>query len=389
MPDSVTEITSQSWLSRIAESIRSVLVGGLLFAVSFPLLFWNESRAVRTAKSLEEGAVAVVSVPASSVDPAHDGKLVHLSGEATASTTVMDPDFGVSAPALKLLRTVEMYQWQEEKKSEKRNKLGGGTETVTTYTYKKTWSDDAIDSSAFKEPSGHKNPETRPYGSRSFVASPITLGAFTLSEAQVAMIGNTQDLRLESAALASLPGALAGTLKLSDGKFYLGADAAGPAIGDLRISFKVVKPGPVSLVARQVGNTFERYHAAAGGDILLLDEGTHSAEEMFHAAQAANATLTWVLRGAGFFLMFLGLVLVFRPVAVVADVVPLIGSLLGAGIGVFAFLVALTLSCLTVAISWLAVRPFLGAGLLLVSAFAAAGLIALARRRAAARARPA
>src|SRR5262245_51901613 len=156
MSDSVSEITSQSWLSRIAESIRSVLVGGLLFVVSFPLLFWNEGRAVRTAKSLEEGAVAVVSVPADSVDPARDGKLVHLSGEATAGSAVMDPDFGVSAPVLKLLRSVEMYQWQEEKKSEQRKKLGGGTETVTTYTYKKTWSDDRVDSSSFKEPSGHQ-----------------------------------------------------------------------------------------------------------------------------------------------------------------------------------------------------------------------------------------
>ena len=56
MPDSMTEVTSQSWFSRIVESIKSVLVGGAFFVLSFPVLFWNEGRAVRTAKSLEEGA---------------------------------------------------------------------------------------------------------------------------------------------------------------------------------------------------------------------------------------------------------------------------------------------------------------------------------------------
>jgi hypothetical protein len=104
---------------------------------------------------------------------------------------------------------------------------------------------------------------------------------------------------------------------------------------------------------------------------------------MFKAAQAANVTLTWILRGVGFFLMFLGLVMVFRPIAVVADVVPIVGSLLGVGTAIFAFLVSLTLGSITIAVSWLAVRPVLGVGLLLLSAGAAAGLIALARRRSA------
>ena len=40
---------------------------------------WNEGRAVRTAESLEEGAGAVVSVPADAVDPGNEGKLVHVS----------------------------------------------------------------------------------------------------------------------------------------------------------------------------------------------------------------------------------------------------------------------------------------------------------------------
>ena len=63
MSDSFTETTSESWGSRLMSAIGGVLVGIVLFLVSFPLLFWNEGRAVRTAQSLEEGASNVVSVP--------------------------------------------------------------------------------------------------------------------------------------------------------------------------------------------------------------------------------------------------------------------------------------------------------------------------------------
>jgi hypothetical protein len=312
MPDSVTEVSSQSWFSRIVDSIKSVLVGGALFAISFPILFWNEGRAARSAKSLEEGAGAVVSVSSAQLDPANEGKLVYMNGDAKTADTLADPDFGVSASVIKLERNAEMYQWKEEQKTETRKKLGGGTESVTTYSYEKTWAPAHISSSDFKEPGGHTNPETMPVSSRRFVARLVTVGAFTLSEAQVAMIGNTQDLRLEAGALSSLQGAMAGKAKINDGKFYLGADPAGPTIGDIRVSFKVAKPGPVSLVARQAGKTFEPYHAKAGDNILLLEVGTRPADSMFKAAQAANATLTWILRGVGFFLMFLGLVQIGR-----------------------------------------------------------------------------
>ena len=88
-----TEITSQSWFGRIGESIKSFLVGILFFLGSFPLLFLNEGRAVRTEKSLHEGAGAVVSVGSDRVDPANNQKLVHMTGKASTGETLTDPDF--------------------------------------------------------------------------------------------------------------------------------------------------------------------------------------------------------------------------------------------------------------------------------------------------------
>ena len=101
-----------------------------------------------------------------SVDPANDGKLVYVSGDLTARAPLADQEFGVSANALRLVRKVEMYEWMEESKTERRDKLGGGEEEVKTYTYHRVWSDRYEDSSRFKHSDGHENPQMRPYGRR-------------------------------------------------------------------------------------------------------------------------------------------------------------------------------------------------------------------------------
>ena len=92
MSDSFSVVSSQSWFGRIFESIKSVVFGLILFVVAFPLLWWNEGRAVRTARSLTEGLGAVVSVPADNVDPSKEGKLVHLSGAVKTAAPVADND---------------------------------------------------------------------------------------------------------------------------------------------------------------------------------------------------------------------------------------------------------------------------------------------------------
>jgi len=139
-------------------------------------------------------------------------------------------------------------------------------------------------------------------------------------------------------------------------------------------------------VAVQTGSTFAPYQAKAGDSILLVEPGTHTAAEMFKTAQDRNAVLTWILRGVGFFMMFLGLFLTFRPIAVLADVVPLFGTALSAGIGLFAFLGAAILSFVTVAVAWIAVRPVLGISLLIVALGAVVWLLKVGRSRKSARA---
>ena len=125
MSDSYTEVTSEGWFSRIGASIKGILFGIIIIPVCAIVLWWNEGRAVTTAKSLKEGAAAVVNVSADTVDPANDKKLVHVTGEAAATAEVKDADLGLSLPALRLVRSEEIYQWIENKKTEKKEKIGG------------------------------------------------------------------------------------------------------------------------------------------------------------------------------------------------------------------------------------------------------------------------
>lgn len=386
MPDTYSVTTSKSWFSRIGESIKSVLVGVIFFIISFPLLWWNEGRAVQTARSLTEGAGSIVSSPADSIDASKEGKLVHMSGAVATEQPVADDELPVQTVAVKLIRTVEMYQWAEEKKSETKKKIGGGEETVTTYSYDKQWSDGRIDSSQFQHPEGHENPEAPPFETKTFVADPVKVGAHKLSTEQIAKLNDAVDFAVEPAVAEQLSEELKEKIQVAGGKFYMGADAATPALGDARISYRVVKPAAVSLAAVQIADSFAAYQAKAGDQILLVQEGTHTAADMFQKAQDENAIMTWILRAVGFILMWLGIFLVFKPIAVFADVLPIVGTMLGAGIGFFAFLGAAALSFITIAIAWVVVRPVLGISMLVLAIGAIVWLMRRGKAKKAARA---
>lgn len=353
-----TEVTTQSWFSRIGGAIKGVLVGLVLFVLAFPLLFWNEGRAVTTYKALKEGGSAVITVAADSVDASNAGRLIHLTGLATTEATLKDPVFDVVANALKLRRTVEMYQWRQNSSSETTKKLGGGTETVTEYSYSKEWSDGLINSDNFKDPGGHQNPAAMPVASLQQVADKVTLGAFTLSPALIGRINSFEPLLVEND--TSLPEAFRETTQVYNSGFYLGTNAAKPQVGDVRVKFEMVKPVDVSVIAKQVGNTFEPYVAKAGRSIALLQTGTHTAEAMIQAAQAGNKMMMWLLRLAGFLCMMVGLNLFLKPLSVIADVLPIAGTIVGAGTGFIAFLVAALASLITIALAWIVYRPLLG-----------------------------
>jgi hypothetical protein len=81
---------------------------------------------------------------------------------------------------------------------DRRTRLGGSEETVTTYTYTKQWSSSAIDSSAFAEPAGHENPEMSIKATEIY-ARDATLGAYSLGDSVLSQVGGDQPLPLNAA----------------------------------------------------------------------------------------------------------------------------------------------------------------------------------------------
>ena len=205
-----------------------------------------------------------------------------------------------------------------------------------------------------------------PYSSQFFSADPITVGSYTLCDALVNKINWFWDIRADDGTFSvdniADNGQQQNVMVYGNG-FYFGSSPSSPDVGDVRIHFKSIPEGTVSLVAAQTGNTFSPYVTKRGGLILLLRSGTRTADELFLLAERDNVVITWLVRFAGFLVMFIGLRMVSKPLEVVLDRIPLVGrcagDLMDSATGLVNCTVAAVLSMVTIAIAWLAYRPLL------------------------------
>lgn len=383
--DSFTETTHVSWGEKLMASIVGVGVGLLLVLAMSALLFWNEGRAVQTYRSLEEGAGIVVRADADRVDPANEGKLVHVQGELTAQLPVADPALGIRAKAARLVRHVEMYQWKEERHTETKKNLGGSEERITTYTYRHVWEDKRIDSSHFNRQGGHQNPQMR-FSEYSATATDARLGAFRPGEQALSRLPAGEAKPIPPEAESQFQGrADLGPAHVVDGTLYLGQNPSEPRVGDLRISYKIAPLGPASFIGRQAGADLLEYQTKAGDALLLARPGLVAPQAMFAQAEAENRIITWIIRAVGAVLMFAGFLLILRPLAVLGDVVPIVGSILGAGAGLVALLLTMAVAPLVIAIAWFFFRPLVSLGVLAAGGAIVYGLRQVAARRRAAK----
>lgn len=383
-----TVTTSESWGSRLGGSIRGMLFGLAMFVAGFPLLFWNEGNSVRTAKAIDEGEGACVSLESNAaVDPDMNGRLVHMTGRADTTDVLTDDTFGISEKAIRLVREVEMFQWVEDSHTTEKKNVGGSVTTTTTYTYKQEWTSSVVDSSSFHE-AGHDNPGFMEFSSETKYASAVSFGAFKLNEKQIHSIGGSQayqfpggfTCRVERVQMQS-NAILVPNAETRNNALNNRSVAAQPRIGDMRVSFRVVYPHDISLIAKQYGDTFVDYTAKNGKKLSYVKDGIADAAEMFASARSRNSFVTWLLRLVGFLLMFFGLSSVLKPLPVLADVLPILGDIVGIGTGLVAGLVALICALVTIAIAWLVYRPVIGITLLVVAGFFAWKLVQ--RRKAA------
>lgn len=373
----------------MGSSLKGVIRGLVIVVIAFPLLFWNEGRAVANARRLAEGEGAVVHVPVDRIDPANEGKLVHASGRAEAKDFLSDVQFGVSAPLIRLVRSVEIFQWEEGEETV-REKQGDKIVEKKTNTYVRAWVKKPVDSSKFKMP-GHVNPPVAmPFSDEEFFAKDVKLGAFRLSESHVKSIGGLKPFAFP--ADYKPPEALGG--EFLNGVVYVQAAtrrsafrrvSENPQVGDLRVTFTSVAPQrDISIVERQTGDTFAPWTARDGKTISLMRNGLVDASAMFASAQRSNKMVTWFLRVVGFLVMLAGLKMVLGPLTTLVDAVPILNGLVGAAAGAVAFLLAAAGSLVAIGVAWVVYRPVLGV-LLLAGAGACVALVVMKKQKTAIR----
>ncbi|STX27645.1 Protein of uncharacterised function (DUF1625) [Legionella beliardensis] len=361
------EVTVKSWGSRLKDAFAGILFGFVLIGVAIYLIFWNERHGFNMAQSLAEVKKTLISVPASPIDNKNNLRVVYLTGLATTTEQLKDSLLDIQLTAIALIRTVEMYQWQEEEKTRTEKQLGGSERTVKTYTYKKIWSENLINSSQFKETT-YQNPTTMPAKSQHQMSSHVTLGDFTLPPSLIEKITLTTPVDLSKINVDKLGAQFNKPVKLTNDELYIGQNSQTPQVGDLKISVAAVLPQQVSIIAQQTGTTLQPYQAAAGEEVLLLSPGQESTDSMIKKAQDENRMITWVLRFVTLLMMISGFALLMRPLSVLADVLPFLGTLVGFGTGLIAAVIGFCLWTIFLAIAWFATRPLFALGLLVIVA---------------------
>lgn len=421
-----TTTTTTSYGSRVKNSCGGIFGGIALFLAGTVLLWWNEGNAVANAKLLEEVSETAVDMEnINKISPEFNGQLVHATGDAKTDDMLKDPTFGFEVNAINLKRSVQYYQWVEHQKQEKRDKLGGGEETITTYTYDKQWVSSPVNSSGFTDPQYTNifNGTLANIENNELYAENVTFGAYKLPEFIIHSISGSEEAPISitddqlrqlddqiARAVSSYGGNYRGTvapqaqpqaqapaqqqvaqndsaandstkefvpvetqnkykaryIHQGQGEIYIGASPSAPQVGDVRVTFTVVKPHKISLISKVKDNTFQKYVGKNKKEFTRVESGDVSKEEMFAHQESENNMLKWALRILGFIMVFLGLKGVFGFLVTLAKVVPFIANILNFGVNLICGIFAFVWSLLIIAIAWIFYRPLIGIPLLLI-----------------------
>lgn len=346
------------WFGRLSNSVKTVLAGILLLVCAFPLIAWVESRAVDAARFVEERNALAVTVPADKIDEANEGRLVHVIGELTTPDKLTDPLLGVSIPALKMERQVEMFQWVEHLHSEVRATASGGKETRAVASYSRQWSAAAVDSSKFVE-RGYDNPKERPISDWRDAVTTATLGAFTVPEFLIEQYQALTPVDVTETDLGQIRSELRETFRLHRGMLVNSKEVENPQVGDLRIRLVAARPGVVTVLAMQSGSGFARYlpNTAGLAPVGVLRNGEVPASVFLDRLAPTTSQWTWWLRGLGAVFVWLGVMSVGGPLTRACSVAPFLSDVVRASGRMFPTVVALFVWACTVSSHWFGLRP--------------------------------
>ena len=393
--------TTTSYGGRLKKALKGVVGGFIMFVAGTALLFWNEGRFVNRRAAIGEAERKCVSIDETEikkVDPDLNGQVIHASAFANTTNELTDAQFNVTTVAIALDRKVEYYQYEEHKKTETRDKIGGGEEKTETYTYKPAWVSKPVNSGEFHDPEYKgRNKVLTTIEPNTEYAETVTFGAYRLPRILVRQMKGDKPVAVEMSdearqqwtqklggaaaspapatgadtnenAVASAPAAGAASLVHVEGNVvYFGKSFNSGDIGDVRVTLTKVEPADVSIIAEVKGSTFVEYVAKNGGRVSSLEMGEKSAKEMFGNLYSMNTIMAWILRLVGTLLVIFGLTGIFGIVTQLLKVLPFLANIVGAGIGLVCGVLGFAWSLIIISLAWLVYRPLIGVPLLLVA----------------------
>lgn len=189
MSDQFTSVEEKGLGTNLVDSIKGVAVGGLLFVVSFVVLWMNEGRV-----DLSEVAKKSVVANPASVDSGLNGKFVSVTGELKTEEQVGDPELLKPGNYLRLFRNVEMYGWIEKIETSTEKKTGGKKVEKRTVSYSKGWTGKPKLPTEMENPKGHENIPL-PIQDASFFAQKASVGPYPF-DPQEASLPSAEPLKL-------------------------------------------------------------------------------------------------------------------------------------------------------------------------------------------------
>ena len=355
MQEPITETSKISYGGNLKNSLSGMIIGIILFLASFVVLWTNEGNNVAQLGKASYMSKNAVEISAENIDRANDNKLVQVSGNATTNEILTDKIITVPN-VFALSRKVEMFQWEENVETEKKDNMGGSTTETKTYSYEKVWSDQEIDSKNFKKTS-YSNPAF-PLKSENFYAKSGKLGDFMLTTKQTESMHNYS-------VFENLP--QRSEYKIYENSYYKGYDPQNPQIGDIKISYEIIPSGTgISIIGKQKPDNTLTYMMFKDSAVYLQQDGIKDKDEMLLSFKKGNKLFTNIIRIVGWLMMLIGLNVLISPLVVIFKVLPFVESIVGYLTGGVIFLISIALSLVTISVAWLAYRPFLSIGLLVV-----------------------
>lgn len=254
--------------------------------------------AIATLSEIVEEGIPTLS--ADEVTTGYDGRWVHVQGSLVVPP-VTDSLTGLAVETWRLVRTVELRQWQENQTQVWTDPESSPT---TRYSYEQVWSSDLIDSDDFNNPpfgdDEHLNPGDKPYSDEIFISDDFRLGAWRLP---VYTYGWPER--------EEVPSELLETTSLADGWVVSGGyvyDANDPDVR-IRYTYHPLQADTYSVIGVPEDGVLDLSDEFS--DLPLAALGSVSAEEMVAAATGTERGVqsVWMIYA------WVGLLLLLRPVA--------------------------------------------------------------------------